>query len=79
MPVAPDNLRHLRNGVEVVNETMNAQQEVKFINYMQRIAQAMEIIAESYKQPVVLEYSAKCATEELQHVAYDDAQLGREK
>lgn len=58
---------------------MNVQQEMKLLNYMQRIAIALETIAEAHKQPTILEYSAKCAADELQHVGYDDSQLGREK
>lgn len=66
---------------KVVKETMNTQQEVKFLSYMQRIAQATEKIAQYYETVphVTLPTAPIVEDKYLQHVGYDDAQCGREK
>lgn len=79
LPVATYNLRPWRSGWEVVNKAMTPHQIYLMFGFLERIANAVEVIAEVYKQPIVLEPNAMCAADELQHVAYDDAQLGREK
>lgn len=79
MPFAIDNLRPWRSGWEVVNKAMTPHQIYLMFGFLERIANAVETIAEVYKQTIELEHSAMCAADELQHVAYDDAQLGREK
>ena len=60
---------------------MNPQQEVKLISYLQRIAQAADNIAkyhETVPHVKVPEYDISIG-DTIQHVGYDDAQLGREK
>lgn len=66
---------------------MNYQQETKLLNYLQRIAIATEKLAECLGQTTIIkEYATVRVTDnpeldsvDLQHVIYDDAQLGREK
>lgn len=79
LSITPDNLRPWRSGREVVNKAMTPHQIYLMFGFLERIANAVETIAEVYKNPIELEYSARCAADELQHVSYDDAQLGREK
>ena len=76
---ATDNLCYWRSDWEVVNKAMTPHQIYLMFGFLERIANAVETIAEVYKNPIELEYSARCAADELQHVSYDDAQLGREK
>ena len=79
MFITINNLRPWRSSWEVVNKVMTPHQIYLMFGFLERIANAVEVIAEVYKQPIVLEHSAMCAADELQHVSYDDAQLGREK
>ena len=79
MLITFDNIYYWCRDREVVNKAMTPHQIYLMFGFLERIANAVETIAEVYKQPIELEYSAKCALDELQHVTYDDAQLGREK
>ena len=79
MPITFDNIYYRCSDWEVVNKAMTPHQIYLMFGFLERIANAVETIAEVYKQPIALNDSAMCAADELQHVAYDDAQLGREK
>ena len=57
---------------------MNPMQEVKLLNYLQRIAIACEQLAKEL-DPNAERHPPKSLSNDIQHVGYDDAQCGREK
>lgn len=78
MFAAADYLHSWRDRREAEYKNMTEEEVFdRIANAMERIAGAMELYVESFCLPQNV--GIPCPYDEIQHVSYDDAQLGREK